>query len=287
MAWFWQQLLNGTTVGSTYALIALGLTMVYGVLRILHIAHAGIFTLGAYVGLAVYARTASLPAAFLAAMALCALAGVLVEHWLYRPLLGAPRIAPLIASIGLFIFLEDLFRLLGGPYVLAFELGAEVRPLHVAGASLTGAQVLTLVVTVLLLAAVWLMVTKTWVGLAWRAAAQDLAMAQALGVNVPRIVSLNFALGSALAGAAGVLIGVLYNAVSPTMGSVPAYKALAVIVLGGLGNVWGTVAAGLLLGLVETFLVGVVGGLLPRDAIAFVALILMLLFRPAGLFGGR
>lgn len=287
MLWFWQQIINGVTVGSTYALIALGLTMVYGVLRILHIAHAGVFTLGAYVGLVVHARTGSLPAALLGAMAACALAGVLIQRWLYRPLLAQPRIVPLIASIGLFIFMEDLFRLLGGPYVLPFQLAAEIRPMQIAGATLTGDQALTLAVAAVLLVSVWLLVGRTWLGLGWRAAAQDLAMAEAVGVNAHRVIALNFAFGSALAGAAGVLIGLLYNAVAPTMGSVPAYKALAVIVLGGLGNVWGTVVAGLLLGLVETFLVGVVGGLLPRDSIAFVALILMLLFRPQGLFGER
>lgn len=287
MVWFWQQVINGVTVGSTYALIALGLTMVYGVLRILHIAHAGVFTLGAYVGLVVFRQTASLPAALVVAVAVCAAAGALIQRWLYQPLLAQPRIVPLIASIGLFIFMEDLFRLLGGPYVLAFHTEAAVRPYSLAGAAVTGPQVLVLAVTAAVLVAIWLLVHRTWLGLGWRASAQDLAMAQALGVNTHQVVALNFAFGSALAGAAGVLIGLLYNAVSPTMGSVPAYKALAVIVLGGLGSVWGTVVAGLLLGLVETFLVGVVGGLLPRDAIAFVALILVLLFRPQGLFGGR
>lgn len=287
MLWVWQQLLNGITVGSTYGLIALGLTLVYGVLRILHIAHAGVFTLGAYVGLMAFARTSNLLLALLASMTACAFIGVVIQRYLYRPLLDQPRIVPLIASIGLFISLEDVFRLLAGPYVLPFQADATVRPILVAGAALTGAHLLTLGVTALLLGAVWLLVSKTWLGLGWRAAAQDLSMAEAVGVNAHRVIALNFALGSALAGAAGVLIGLLYNAVSPTMGSVPAYKALAVIVLGGLGNTWGTVAAGLLLGLVETFLVGVLGGIMPRDSIAFVALILMLLFRPQGLFGGR
>jgi branched-chain amino acid transport system permease protein len=287
MIWLWQQIINGITVGSTYALIALGLTMVYGVLRILHIAHAGVFALGAYVGMYAYGRTGSLPAALAAAMLACAAVGVMIQRWLYRPLLAQPRIVPLIASIGLFIFMEDLYRLLAGPYVLAFQIGAQVRPLQISGAALTAPQALTLAVTAALLVAVWLLVGKTWLGLGWRAAAQDLPMAEAVGVNAHRVIALNFAFGSALAGAAGVLIGLLYNAVSPTMGSVPAYKALAVIVLGGLGNVWGTVAAGLLLGLVETFMVGIAGGLLPRDSIAFVALILVLLFRPTGLFGER
>lgn len=287
MTALWQQVVNGVTVGSTYALIALGLTLVYGVLRILHIAHAGVFTLGAYLGLLAFARTGSLPAALLVAMAGCAVVGVLIQRWLYRPLLGQPPIVPLIASIGLFIFMEDLFRLLAGPYVVPFQADAQVRPVLVAGAAITGPQLLTLAVTAALLLTVWLVVGRTWLGLGWRAAAQDLGMAAALGVNTHRVVALNFALGSALAGAAGVLIGLLYNAVSPTMGSVPAYKALAVIVLGGLGHVWGTVAAGMLLGLIETFLVGVVGGFMPRDSIAFVALIVVLLTRPQGLFGGR
>jgi branched-chain amino acid transport system permease protein len=281
-----QQVLNGLTIGAIYAIIALGLTLVYGVLRILHVAHAGIYVLGGYVGWLVHAASGSLALALLAAMAASALAGLLVERWLYLPLLGRPRIVPLIASIGLFIALEDLFRLVFGPYALAFAARPPLPPLPLGPLVLTPAQLLVFLAGLLLVSGTWWLAHRTRVGLAWRAIAEDPGMASALGVNVPRAVGLNFLVGSALAGAAGVLVGVFFNAVEPTMGSVPAYKGLAIIVLGGLGSFWGAVAASLLLGVVEALAIGTVG-LLPRDAIAFLALILMLLARPQGLLGER
>lgn len=281
-----QQVLNGLTIGAIYAIIALGLTLVYGVLRILHVAHAGIYVLGGYVGWLVHAASGSLALALLAAMAASALAGLLVERWLYLPLLGRPRIVPLIASIGLFIALEDLFRLVFGPYALAFGARPPLPSLPLGSLLLTPAQLLVFLAGLLLVGATWWMAHRTRVGLAWRAIAEDPGMASALGVDVPRAVGLNFLVGSALAGAAGVLVGVFFNAVEPTMGSVPAYKGLAIIVLGGLGSFWGAVAAALLLGVVEALAIGTVG-LLPRDAIAFLALILMLLARPQGLLGER
>lgn len=281
-----QQVINGLTIGAIYAVISLGLTLVYGALRILHVAHAGIYVLGGYTGLVAYARTDNLLVAFLLAMAVSGLAGVVVQRWIYLPLLSQPRIVPLIASIGLFIAMEDLFRIAAGPYSLAFSVPLPVPPVTLGAVTLTPSQLLVFTVGVPLLGLTWWVVTRTKVGLAWRALAQDLEMAEMSGVDVRRAVGLNFLLGSALAGAAGVLVGIFFNAVEPTMGDMPAYKGLAIIVLGGLGSYTGAVAASLLLGVVEAVAIGTIG-LLPRDALAFIALILILLVRPQGLFGQR
>jgi len=284
----WQQLANGTTMGMIYALITLGLTMVYGVLRILHISHAGIFALGGY--LAVLASRVSPNLAFVTAAAMlgCGLVGLLMQKWLYRPLLAESKVVSLIASIGMFTLMEDLFRLVAGPYVLPLPVRAPFWLDQFETSHMTGNQLVVLIASVMLLIAAWFIIHRTRLGLAWRATEQDFETASAFGVNIDRAVGTNFLLGSAVAGAAGALVGFYYNSVYPTMGSVPAYKAMAIAVLGGLGNVWGTVVASLILGLVETFLVISPAGLiLPRDSIAFIALILVLLFRPHGLFGRR
>lgn len=280
-----QQLVNGLTVGSLYALMALGLTMVYGVLRVLHIAHAAVFTLGAYAGLAAFRATGSFGLALAAAMAAAVLAGLAMERWVYWPLLDQPPIATLIASIGLFIGLEEVFRIVAGPQPHAFEAAAGPGDLRLGPALVTGPQLLVLLVTAGLLAALWAFLTRTRLGLALRAVSQDRDMAAACAMDVRRVVSLNFALGSALAGAAGMLVGIYYNSVAPTMGDVTAYKGLAIIVLGGLGSIPGTVLGGLLVGVAETLLIGLVEFPFPRDAWAFLAMIAVFLLRPQGLLG--
>jgi branched-chain amino acid transport system permease protein len=280
-----QQLVNGLTVGSLYALMALGLTMVYGVLRVLHIAHAAVFTLGAYGGLWTFAATGSFWLALLGAMTIAVAAGLAMERWVYWPLLAKPPIATLIASIGVFIALEEIYRIVAGPEPHAFSVPLRVRDVRLAGVLVTAPQVLVMAVTVALLVALWLFLTRTSLGLALRAVSQDREMAAACAMNVRRIVRLNFALGSALAGAAGMLVGVYYNSVSPTMGDVTAYKGLAIIVLGGLGSIPGTVLGALLIGIVETLFIGLVEFPFPRDAWAFLAMIAVFLLRPQGLLG--
>ena len=280
-----QQLVNGLTVGSLYALMALGLTMVYGVLRVLHIAHAAVFTLGAYGGLWVFAATGSFWLALLGAMAVAVAAGLAMERWVYWPLLAKPPIATLIASIGVFIALEEVYRIVAGPQPHSFSVSLRLRDVRLAGVLVTAPQVLVIAVTVVLLVALWLFLTRTSLGLALRAVSQDREMAAACAMNVRLVVSLNFALGSALAGAAGMLVGVYYNSVSPTMGDVTAYKGLAIIVLGGLGSIPGTVLGALLIGIVETVFIGLVDFPFPRDAWAFLAMIAVFLLRPQGLLG--
>ena len=281
----WQQIANGIATGAVYALTTLGLTMVYGVLRVLHVAHAGIYALGAYVGLAAFRATESFWLSLVVAMVVCALAGLLIERLLYTPLLHLPRIIPLIASIGLFIAMEEAFRIVAGPYALAYNAEVGFGSLRLGPLHLTAPQTLILVVTLVLLGLLWLLLSRSKVGLAMRATAMDAEITSSFGVNTRAIITLNFLIGSAMAGAAGVLIGVYDNQVWPTMGSVPAYKCLAIVVLGGLGNIPGSVLASFLIGLAETLLIGVVAIPFPRDALAFVAMILVLMFRPYGLVG--
>lgn len=276
----WQQIANGIATGAVYALTTLGLTMVYGVLRVLHVAHAGVYALGAYVGLWAFRFTGNFWIGLVVAMAACALAGVLIERFLYAPLLHLPRIIPLIASIGLFIAMEEAFRIVAGPYALAYDAEVRFGSLALGPLRLTGPQTLILTVTLVLLGLLWLLLSRSRVGLAMRATAMDAEITSSFGVNTRAIIALNFLIGSAMAGAAGALIGVYDNQVWPTMGSVPAYKCLAIVVLGGLGNIPGSVLASFLIGLAETLLIGIVAIPFPRDALAFVAMILVLMFRP-------
>jgi branched-chain amino acid transport system permease protein len=282
-----QQIANGIATGAVYALTTLGLTMVYGVLRVLHVAHAGIYALGAYVGLAAFRFLGNFWLSLLVAMVACAAAGILVERFLYTPLLHLPRIVPLIGSIGLFIAMEEAFRIVAGPYALSYETDIQFPSLALGPLRLTAPQSLIFTVTMLLLGLLWLFLSRSTVGLAMRATAMDADTTSTFGVNTRLIVTLNFAIGSAMAGAAGVLIGVYDNQVWPTMGSIPAYKCLAIVVLGGLGNIPGSVLASFLIGLAETLLIGVVAIPFPRDALAFVAMILVLMFRPHGLLGKK
>jgi len=278
-------LANGIAVGSVYALISLGLTMVYGILRILHVAHAGIYTLGAYVGLLSFRIVDNFWLSLVIGMAGAAAAGYLVERFLYTPLLHLPRIAPLIASIGLFTAMEEAFRIVAGPHTLVYNAKVGLGDLAIGSFRLTETQVLILLVSFLILLFLWIFLTRSKMGLAMRACALDAETASSFGVNVSAVIAMNFIIGSLMAGAAGVLIGVYDNQVWPTMGSIPAYKALAIVVLGGLGSIPGTVLASLVVGLSETFFIGVLSVPFPRDAVAFIAMILVLMFRPYGLLG--
>jgi branched-chain amino acid transport system permease protein len=281
----WQQIANGIATGSVYALTTLGLTMVYGVLGVLHVAHAGIYALGAYAGLVAFRLFGDFWLSLMAAMIVCAVVGVLMERFLYTPLIHLPRIVPLIGSIGLFIAMEEAFRIVAGPYALAYDAQVRFPGLGVGPLRLSPPQSLIFTVTLIMLGFLWLLLSRSTLGLAMRATAMDAATTSTFGVNTRQVVTLNFAIGSALAGAAGVLIGVYDNQVWPTMGSVPAYKCLAIVVLGGLGNIPGSVLASFLIGLSETLLIGVLAIPFPRDALAFVAMILVLMFRPHGLLG--
>ena len=274
--------------GSIYALIALGLTLVYGLLRILHVAHASLFTLGAYMGVLTYNATGSMLLTLLAAMTVSGLSGVAMFRLAYQPILKQPPHVALIASIGLFIAAEECFRIIFGASGLSFAnppLQGQVQ--LPGGLQFKQAELAVMGGTVLIIAILGWLQTRTRIGVACQAPVSDPQMAESFGIRLTMVRDLNFLIGSALAGFAGVWVALLNNLVEPTMGSVPSYKALAIIVLGGLGSVPGTLMAALVLGLVESFGMVYLGKVLDRNAIAFTFLIVVLMVRPQGLFAKR
>ncbi len=278
----------GLVWGCMYAMMALGLTLVYGLLRILHVAHATIFTLGAYLGLLVANHTGSLAAAFAIAMLVAGLFGPLIYRLIYQPILHRPPYVALIASIGLLVAMEDGFRLLFGPYGLSFAANDWfVTTYTVAGMTINQVQVWIVLAAVILLAAFGVFSVRSRAGVAWRATVSDPAMAASFGIDAIKVRYLNFFIASVLAAVAGVLVGLLNNLVEPGMGGVISYKGLAIIVLGGLGNVPGTLIASLLLGVVESFGTIYLDKVMDRDAIAFLFLIVVLMVRPQGLLGAH
>jgi branched-chain amino acid transport system permease protein len=276
---------QGLIQGSMYALIAVGLTLVYGLLRVLHVAHAGLFTLGGYLAVVVTNATGSLLLSLAVAVPLVGLAGMAVYRLLYEPILDRPPYVALIASIGLFICMEEGFRLIFGPYGDSFTAPPFEGSFEMLGMFVKDVEVATVVTALVLISGLALLAARTRTGVAWRATVTDPEMARSFGIDTVRVRYLNFFIGSGLAAVAGVLVALLNNLVEPTMGSVPSYKALAIIVLGGLGNVKGTLVASLALGVLEAFGTIYAGHLMDRDAIAFLFLIVVLMLRPQGLFG--
>jgi branched-chain amino acid transport system permease protein len=278
-------LLQGIVQGSIYALIALGLTLVYGLLRILHVAHAAMFTLGGYIGVIVTNQTGSLALGLGLAAVIVGLVGMAIYRLAYEPLLDKPPYIALIASIALFIASEEIFRIVFGAYGLSYVAPPLQGTVTVPGTTmvLKQAEILVIVMAVLLLMILASFSQRTRTGVAWRATVTDPAIAESFGVNIKNIRYLNFFIGSALAAIAGVLVALLNNLVEPTMGSVPSYKALAIIVLGGLGSIRGALIASLALGVIEAYGTVYAGNILDRDAIAFAFLILVLMIRPQGL----
>lgn len=278
-----QQILNGIMLGGTYALLALGYTLIFGILRLLHIAHGEVFMVGAYAGYFLSsAYGVSYPVAILGAMAGAVVTGILIELVGFRPLRNAPQLAPLIASLGLSIFIQNLALLVWSPTPRMFHTPYLDRVVHLGVISMSAQRVVVFVVSVVLIAALYLVVQRTALGKAMRATALDAEAASLMGINVRSVVVATFALGSALAGVAGALVGPILI-LSPFMGIPVILKAFAVVIMGGFGNIQGTIAAGFMLGIVE----GLGAMVLPSiyiDIIAFVMLIGTLLVRPTGLF---
>lgn len=280
-----QQLVNGLAIGCIYVLIALGITMIYGILRLIHIAHGVVFTAGAYTAFLSFFITDNVLFAMAIAAAVTSLLGALIYLGVYRRLLQQPRTVAVIASVGIFTFMGDLYRFLGGPYNRTLPLDIGIGNIEIGDIILVGSQSLIMIVVAVLLVILWIIMSKTRFGLALKAAALDHEAASIVGINTGRIVTLTFMLGSAMAGIAGVLVGVQFNSIYPLMGNAPTFKALAVIILGGFGSIKGCIIGGLFLGLIETIMIGYFPSLLPRDSIAFVSMIIMLIIRPYGLFG--
>jgi branched-chain amino acid transport system permease protein len=289
---FAQQLLNGLSWGSIYALIALGYTMVYGVLKFINFAHGDVYMVGAF--LAYYLarvlaaqQNPTAPAAaaiLLGSMAGCALLGVLIERLAYRPLRRQPRLTVLITAIGVSLLLENAGQLVFGADPKFFPQFIPGRNIALGGVVITNHQIMILGVSLLLMAGLHAFVMKTKTGTALRAVSFHREAASLMGIPTDRIISITFAVGSALAAAAGCLVGLSNPKIDPLMGLLPGIKAFVAAVLGGIGNIPGAMVGGLLLGVAEVFVSGYLSSTY-RDAIAFGILILILVTRPTGLFG--
>ena len=296
METFLQNLLNGIAAGSIYALIALGYTMVYGILKLINFAHGDIFMLGSFVGFYAGgwlstkvhgegpATTGSAALVMVLSMLVCGLFGYLNERIAYRPLRNAPRIASLITAIGVSFFLEYGGQMVFGPDPKFFPTLVEKKILNFGGITTTNYQLIVLAVAIAFMGLLQYIVYGTKFGRAMRAVSFNFETASLMGIPTDRVISTTFVIGSMLAAVAGILYGLSYPKIDPLMGIMPGLKAFVAAVLGGIGNVPGAVVGGLIIGVVEAF----VGGSSfsnYRDAIAFVILIAILLFRPSGLFG--
>ena len=286
-----QQVINGLALGAIYALIALGYTMVYGVLRFINFAHSDVFMVGAFSG---YYLGRLLPgpsifgglAVLLGAMVICAVLGVLIERFAYRPLRGRSTLTVLITAIGVSLLLQNLGQRVFGANPKSFPALFPIRFYEFGGITLSTAQILVFAVTVVLLFVLRYIVLRTRMGTAMRAVSFNPTAASLVGINIDAIIAFTFVLGSSLAAAGGILYAANYPSIDPLMGTLPGLKAFVAAVLGGIGNIAGAAFGGVVLGLVETAVVAL-GGSTYRDAVAFGVLILILLFRPTGLLGKR
>jgi branched-chain amino acid transport system permease protein len=297
-----QQILNGLVLGSLYALVALGYTMVYGILELINFAHGEIVMLGALIALAVLGALAgsALPAPVILAVAIacavpiCVATGFVVERVAYRPLRNAPRLAPLITAIGVSIVLQNLAMIIWGRQYVSFPPVIDVQIYELAGATLTSLQIAIFVVAAAIMAGLLALVRGTRLGRAMRATAQNREVAGLMGVDVNRVISATFMIGSALAAVAGFLVAAYYGLGHYGMGFMLGLKAFTAAVLGGIGNIPGAMLGGLLLGVIESLGAGYIGDLTGgflgshyQDIFAFLVLILVLVLRPSGLLGER
>ena len=280
-----QQLVNGIILGSVYALLALGYTMVYGIIKLINFAHGDIYMVGAFVGYYIITFW-NLPfwAALIVTMAVTACLGVLIEFLAYRPLRNSPRISVLITAIGVSFFLEYGMVFLVGANTRSFPQVIKTQQYDLGIFTVSNVQLLILGVTLILMVLLQLIVQKTKMGKAMRAVSVDSDAAQLMGINVNSTISFTFALGSALAGAGGVLIGLYYNSIEPLMGMTPGIKAFVAAVLGGIGLIPGAAIGGFLIGILET-LANALNLSSFRDAIVYGVFIIILLVRPAGILG--
>ena len=281
-----QQLVNGLAVGSIYALIALGYTMVYGTIKLINFAHGDVYMMGAFIGyFAVMVLKMNVFVALLVAMVACAVLGVVIERVAYKPLRNSTRVAALITAIGVSYLLENAMSYFFGAESRPFpsDFGTETITLF-GDVSVNGKQILIFGVTVVLMALLQFIVRYTKMGKAMRAVAVDEQAAQLMGIDVDGVISFTFALGSALAGIAGVLVGVYYNNISTTMGITVGLKAFVAAVLGGIGSIPGAMVGGYLIGLLET-MVSFFGYSPYRDGVVYFLLFIILIVLPAGLFG--
>ncbi|MFY9686742.1 MAG: branched-chain amino acid ABC transporter permease [Pseudolabrys sp.] len=283
----YQQLINGLMLGASYSLVAIGYTLIFGVLNLLYFAHGEVFMVGAFVGLflVLYAGT-NIYVALLGAMIACAVLGALAFFVAVRPVPKDRPLAPLISTIGLTIVLQNFAIYVFGGRQFSFPETIHQELYHFGPVTISSVQIFILGIAIALMVALWLFIERTKLGRAMRAVAENHETAALLGVNVNRVVLITFVIGSGIAGIAGVLDGLKNSSVSPFMGLGAAVKGLIVMLLGGLGNVPGAMIAGLLLGMIEILSAAYIGTT-ERDFFSFLILILILLYRPTGLFGTR
>lgn len=301
---FLQQLINGLVLGSIYALVALGYTMVYGILELINFAHGEVTMIGAMVALSVIGvllgASPDLPgilvvlAGVLLAIPACMLLGYAIEKIAYRPLRKAPRLAPLITAIGVSIILQNVAMLVWGRQYVSFPRILPESHHEIWGAHITDLQIFIVVLSLSLMAGLWLLVQRTRLGRAMRATAQSKEVAALMGVNVDKVISATFLIGSAIAAIAGVMVSAYYGLAHYYMGFMLGLKAFSAAVLGGIGNIAGAMLGGMLLGIIEALGAGYIGDLTGgflgshyQDVFAFFVLILVLVFRPSGLLGER
>lgn len=285
MIYIFQQLMNALQLGSIYALIALGYTMVYGVLGLINFAHGDIFMAGAFFGffIAVFLKLSLIPTLLLS-MLLAAVLGMTIERVAYRPLRKAPRMSLIITALGVSLFLENFTRATLGGEQKSFPKLLNIQEMNVGGATVTNLQILIIVVSIILMLALRYIVQKTMIGKAMRAVSDNKEVLALMGISLDTVVMATFGIGSALAATAGILVGLAYPVIDPYMGIAVGWKAFIAAVLGGIGLIDGALVGGLILGFVEIFS----AALLPstyRDGIAFAILIIVLLLKPTGLLG--
>jgi branched-chain amino acid transport system permease protein len=293
---FLQQLTNGLAVGSIYALIALGYTMVYGVLKLINFAHGDLFTIGSYLGLTLLTSlgltghlgvTAGILCLALMVMGLVALIGALLERTAYRPLRQSPRLSAVVSALGASIFLQNAVMLVYGARFQVYPHDILPKmPLALFGLYIPLVKVLVLVAALVMMMALYLFIQKTKLGTAIRAAAIDQGAARLMGIDVDRVILIVFLIGPALGGAAGLMVGLLYGQINFTMGWVYGLKAFTAAILGGIGNIPGAMVGGILLGVIEALGAAYLS-IAWKDAIAFCVLIGILIVRPTGLLGER
>lgn len=284
-----QQIINGISLGSIYALIALGYTMVYGIIKLINFAHCDVYMIGAYIGFVCITvlQLGFLPA-MLIAMVLCTIIGVAIERIAYKPLRNATRIAVLITAIGVSLLLQNGMMLIASPQVKVYpQMGGLLAKSFMLGTiTINMKQVLILFTTIILMVLLQFIVKRTRIGKAMRAVSLDKEAAELMGIDVDTTISFTFALGSALAGAAGVLVGIYYSSINPLMGVLPGLKAFVAAVFGGIGIIPGAMLGGYFIGMVETMVSGY-GGSMFRDAVVFAILIFILIVKPSGLLGSN
>ena len=303
---FLQQIINGLTLGSVYAVVALGYTMVYGIIQLINFAHGEVVMIGAMVAFSVITALAGsglpplviLLIGVLAAIPVCMVVGYTMERVAYRPLRGAPRLAPLITAIGISIILQHVAMIIWSRNNLPFPQIIQVVPYHVTstedGATITNVQIAIITISVLMMAGLLFLVHRTKLGIAMRATSQNQMIAGLMGIDINRIIALTFVIGAGLGAVAGVMNGTYYGIAHYQMGFVLGLKAFSAAVLGGIGNLGGAMLGGVLLGLIEALGAGYVGDLTGgvfgsnyQDVFAFLVLIAVLVFRPEGLLGER